>query len=76
MRYTKREIKEGIKVHLIKNDNFKTDFTVVFLPRLTSLSTVDTVNPFDFAINFILSAISDEIYSFCTNKTPPIYANS
>ena len=31
MRYTKREIKEGIKVHLIKNDNFKTDFTVVFL---------------------------------------------
>ena len=31
MRYTKREFKEGIKVHLIKNDNFKTDFTVVFL---------------------------------------------
>ncbi len=31
MIYTKREIKEGIKVHLIKNDNFKTDFTVVFL---------------------------------------------
>ena len=31
MRYTKRELKEGIKVHLIKNDNFKTDFTVVFL---------------------------------------------
>jgi len=31
VRYTKREIKEGIKVHLIKNDNFKTDFTVVFL---------------------------------------------
>lgn len=31
MRYTKREIKGGIKVHLIKNDNFKTDFTVVFL---------------------------------------------
>lgn len=31
MRHTKREIKEGIKVHLIKNDNFKTDFTVVFL---------------------------------------------
>ena len=29
MRYT--EIKEGRKVHLIKNDNFKTDFTVVFL---------------------------------------------
>lgn len=31
MQYTKREIKEGIKIHLIKNDSFKTDFTVVFL---------------------------------------------
>ena len=31
MKYTKREIKEGIKIHLIKNNNFKTDFTVVFL---------------------------------------------
>ncbi len=31
MEYIKKEIKSGVTLHLIKNNNFKTDFTVVFL---------------------------------------------
>lgn len=31
MKYIKREIKKGVNLHLITNDNFKTDFTVIFL---------------------------------------------
>ena len=31
MSHIEKEIKEGIKLHLIQNDKFKTDFTVMFL---------------------------------------------
>ncbi len=31
MKYIKKEIKSGVTLHLIKNKNFKTDFTVFFL---------------------------------------------
>ena len=31
MKYIKEKIKDGVNLHLIINDNFKTDFTVVFL---------------------------------------------
>lgn len=31
MKYIKQKIKDGVGLHLIINDNFKTDFTVIFL---------------------------------------------
>ena len=31
MKYKEKEIKEGIKVHFIKNDRFKTNLIAVFL---------------------------------------------
>lgn len=40
MNYIKEEIKDGVNLHLIINDNFKTDFTVVFLSLPLEKETV------------------------------------
>ena len=40
MNYIKEEIKDGVKLHLIINDNFKTDFTVIFLSLPLEKETV------------------------------------
>lgn len=40
MEYIKKEIKSGVTLHLIKNKNFKTDFTVIFLTMPLEKSTI------------------------------------
>lgn len=40
MEYKKNEIKSGVTLHLIKNKNFKTDFTVIFLTMPLEKETI------------------------------------
>lgn len=40
MNYIKEKIKDGVNLHLIINDNFKTDFTVIFLSMPLENNTV------------------------------------